>query len=105
MLSGNARFVPYGNSADLVLIPAQTDAGVTVFAVPIKSAEGTVNVERIKMASGAPACNIEMNEVVVPKTSVIGNVGGGDEVLEHMTLYVPSYPTLHGRHGDESEIR
>ncbi len=87
VLSGNARFVPYGNSADLALIPAETDAGVTVFAVPLKSAEGTINVERIKMASGAPASNIEMNEVVVPTASVLGEVGGGGDVLQHMTLY------------------
>ena len=58
-------------------MPAETDAGVTVFAVPVKSAEGTVNVNRVKMASGAPACDIEMNEVVVPSASVLGEAGGG----------------------------
>ena len=87
VLGGNCRFVPYGNSADIALIPAETHAGVTVFAVPIKSAEGTVNIERIKMASGAPACNIELNEVVVPAASVLGEVGDGRDVVDHMTLY------------------
>jgi alkylation response protein AidB-like acyl-CoA dehydrogenase len=87
VLSGNSRFVPYGNSADLVLMPVETDASTTVFALPIKSAEGTVNFERIKMASGAPACNLEMNEVVVPTASVLGEVRGGGDVLDHMTLY------------------
>ena len=87
VISGTSRFVPYGNSADLVLMPAETDAGVTVFAVPVKSAEGTVNVNRVKMASGAPACDIEMNEVVVPSASVLGEAGGGDDVVGHMMLY------------------
>ena len=87
VLSGTSRFVPYGNSADLVLMPAETDAGVTVFAVPVKSAEGTVNVNRVKMASGAPACDIELNEVVVPAATVLGEAGGGADVVDHMMLY------------------
>lgn len=87
VISGRSRFVPYGNSADLVLMPAETDAGMTVFAVPIKSAEGTVNVNQIKMASGTPSCDVEMNEVVVPTAAVIGEAGGGAEVVDHMMLY------------------
>ena len=87
VLSGTSRFVPYGNSADLVLMSAETDAGVTVFAVPIKSAEGTVNINRVKMAAGAPACDIEMNEVVVPNAAVLGEAGGGTDVVDHMMLY------------------
>ena len=87
VISGTSRFVPYGNSADLVLMPAETDAGVTVFAVPIKSAEGTVNVNRVKMASGAPACDIELNEVVVPTAAILGEAGGGSDVVDHMMLY------------------
>ena len=87
VISGTNRFVPYGNSADLVLMSAETDAGVTVFAVPIKSAEGTVNINRVKMAAGAPACDIEMNEVVVPNAAVLGEAGGGTDVVDHMMLY------------------
>ncbi len=87
VISGKSRFVPYGNSADLVLMPAETDAGVTVFAVPMKSAEGTVNVNRVKMASGAPACDIELNEVVVPAASVLGEASGGVDVVDYMMLY------------------
>ena len=87
VISGTSRFVPYGNSADLVLMSAETDAGVTVFAVPIKSAEGTVNINRVKMAAGAPACDIEMNEVVVPNAAVLGEAGGGDDVVDHMMLF------------------
>ncbi|MCY4474742.1 MAG: acyl-CoA/acyl-ACP dehydrogenase [Chloroflexi bacterium] len=87
VLSGTSRFVPYGNSADLVLMPAETEAGINVFAVPIKSAEGTVNINRVKMASGAPACDIEMNEVVVPNAAVLGEAGGGTDVVDHMMLY------------------
>ena len=86
VISGTSRFVPYGNSADLVLMPAETEAGVTVFAVPIKSAEGTVNIKRTKMASGAPACDIEINEVVVPSASVLGEAGSCD-VVDHMMLF------------------
>lgn len=87
VISGTSRFVPYGNSADLVLMPAEAEAGVTVFAVPVKSAEGTVNINRVKMASGAPTCDIEMNEVVVPTAAVVGESGGGADVVDHMMLY------------------
>ena len=87
VLSGTARFVPYGNSADLVFIPAETGASVSVFAVPIKSAEGTVNFERLKMASGAPAYDIEMDEVAVYSGSVLGEIGGADEVVKYMTTF------------------
>ncbi len=87
VISGTSRFVPYGNSADLMLMPAETDAGMTVFAVPMKSAEGTVNINRVKMALGAPACDIEMNEVVVPTATVVGEAGGGADVVDHMMLY------------------
>ena len=87
VLGGTARFVPYGNSADLVLMPAETDAGTTVFAIPIKNAEGSVNIDPIKMASGAPATDIELNEVVVPSASVLGVPGYGNEIVNHMMLY------------------
>ena len=87
VLGGTARFVPYGNSADLMMVPAETDAGVTMFAVPIKSAEGTVNIDRRKMASGAPACDIELNEVVVSSASTLGDVGGGSDVVNLMMMY------------------
>lgn len=87
VLSGTTRFVPYGNSADLALIPAETDAGTTIFALPIKTAEGTVNITPLKMASGAPATDIELNEVVVPSASIIGNPGEGQDVINHMILH------------------
>ena len=87
VISGTSRFVPYGNSADLVLMPVETEGGMTVFAVPVKSAEGTVNINRVKMASGAPACDIEMNEVVVPAASVLGEAGNGADVVDHVMLY------------------
>lgn len=87
VITGTSRFVPYGNSADLVLMPAETAAGATVFAVPVKSAEGTVNINRVKMASGAPACDIELNEVVVPTAAILGEAGGGTDVVDRMMLY------------------
>ena len=87
VLSGTARFVPFGNSADLVLMPVETDGSSTVFAVPIKTAEGSIDVKSLKMASGSPSCDIAMNEVVVPSASVIGEVGNGDKVVSHMMLY------------------
>ncbi len=87
VLSGKVRFVPYGNSAELALVPADTDAGVTMFAIPIKDAAGTINTKRLRMASGAPACDLDVNEVVVPSSSVIGEVGDGIAVAEHMMMF------------------
>ena len=87
VLSGTTRFVPYGNSADLVLVPAETNTGTTIFAIPIKNAQGTANQTPVKMASGAPATNIELNEVVVPSVGVLGNPDEGHVVINHMTLH------------------
>ena len=87
VLGGTTRFVPYGNSADLVLVPAETNAGTTVFAIPIKNAQGTVNQTSVKMASGAPATDIELNEVVVPSAGILGNPDEGQDVINHMTLH------------------
>ncbi len=87
VLSGTTRFVPYANSADIVLMSAETDVGTTIFAVPIKTAEGTVNIDHLKMASGTPACDIEMNEVVVPTTSFLGEPGNGNDIIDTMTRY------------------
>ena len=87
VLGGSTRFVPYGNSADLVLVPAETDTGATVFAIPIKNAEGTVNRTLVKMASGTPTIDIELNEVVVPSNGILGNPDEGHDVINHMVLY------------------
>ena len=87
VINGKKRFVGYGNSADLLLLPARTEAGVTVFAVPISEVRGTLERERVKMASGVPTLDIEFNEVELPSDSSIGEVVGGDVVLRSMMLH------------------
>ncbi len=87
VINGKKQFIGYGNSADLLLIPARTDAGMTVFAVSMSESRGTLERETVKMASGVPTLDIEFNEVELPADSAIGEVGGGDIVLKSMMLH------------------
>ncbi len=87
VLTGQIRYLAYANSAELVLLPVETSAGLTMFALPLALAEGTVGIENVKMASGSHFGNVELNEVLVPNSSVMGDAGNGDGVLATMMLY------------------
>ena len=80
VLEGNARFVPYANSADTLILSAKSKYGDMLFALDTKTAAGTLTLDRVKLASGVPTFNIELNEVVCPEDALFADLAEGLEV-------------------------
>jgi alkylation response protein AidB-like acyl-CoA dehydrogenase len=78
-LSGRKQFVVQGASADLIVVAARAEEGVTLFAVE-KEARG-LEVQGIRLADSSIGARLDFQEVEVDADAVIGEVGGGGEVL------------------------
>ena len=91
VLNGTKMFVPDGQVAHLLIVAARTPAhtseggspeeGITLFLVPAASDGVEVNPQ-LTVASDRQA-QISFNNVSVPTSSVLGEVGGGWPVLAH----------------------
>jgi alkylation response protein AidB-like acyl-CoA dehydrogenase len=85
LMNGRKAMVLNGQSADTLVVPArttggQTDtSGITLFAVP-GDATG-VSVRGYPTVDGLRAADIEFSGVVVPKSSVLGDIDNGFEIL------------------------
>jgi len=79
-LSGRKQFVVQGASADVTLVAAQTDEGLTLFAVE-KEAKG-LEVEGVRLADSSIGARLTFEDVIVDADAVIGEVGGGAELLD-----------------------
>lgn len=71
-LEGEKTCVPFGAQAQLLLIPAHTDAGVRMFLVDPRS--GGVTVERCASTSGEPQARVTLAEVRLPAEAPLGEV-------------------------------
>lgn len=80
--SGRRDFVPDGLGADLVLVPASTNVGTTVFLVDPKS--NGVTLIRQDTTTGIPEAQIVLDGAGV--VGVLGEVGGGDDIVDWITL-------------------
>ncbi len=78
-LSGRKQFVVHGASADVTLVAARTDDGLTLFAVE-KGAQG-LEVEGVRLADSSIGARMTFNEVDVDADAVVGEVGGGEAIL------------------------
>jgi alkylation response protein AidB-like acyl-CoA dehydrogenase len=78
-LSGRKQFVVQGASADVILVAATTDEGLTLFAVE-KGAKG-LEVEGVRLADSSIGARLAFDEVEVDADAVVGEVGGGGAVL------------------------
>jgi alkylation response protein AidB-like acyl-CoA dehydrogenase len=78
-LTGAKRFVVQGASADLFVVAARAEEGLTLFAVE-KGAAG-MDVEGVRLADASIGARIDFNGVEVDADAVIGEVGGGEAVL------------------------
>lgn len=85
-LEGALPFVPYANSADVILLPATTEDGIAIFALDAEPISGTVSKSQVKMASGVPTFNLELNEVVCPEAAQIIEPSDTDTVLERARM-------------------
>jgi acyl-CoA dehydrogenase len=78
LLTGVKTAVPAGALASLILVPAQTAAGVTVFAV--EPSDPGVTVRRQHLTGGAGAAEIDLAGVRVSGDRVLGAPGGAADV-------------------------
>jgi len=78
-LSGRKQFVVQGASADVTLVAARTDDGLTLFAVE-KDARG-LEVEGVRLADASIGARLTFGDVEVDADAVVGEVGGGEKVL------------------------
>lgn len=78
-LSGRKQFVVQGASADVILVAAQTEEGLTLFAVG-KGTKG-LDVEGVRLADASIGARMIFAEVEVDADAVVGEVGGGEAVL------------------------
>jgi len=94
-------FIPMaGSIADLVIVAARTgDAStrshdsLTLFLVPTTSPGfRCVRVLRKLALGGRDVCELELKDVVVPSSSVLGTVGGGFKYLMRNLARVRGYP-------------
>jgi alkylation response protein AidB-like acyl-CoA dehydrogenase len=81
-LTGRKQFVVQGASADLVVVAARAEEGVTLFAVE-KDARG-LEVEGARLVDSSVAARMDFRGVEVDADAVIGEVGGGEEVLRRV---------------------
>ena len=81
-LTGRKDFVVAGLDADVVLVPAATAAGTTVFLVDPKGPG--VTRTRQDTTTGIPEAQLVLDGA--PATGVLGAVGGGDAIVAWITL-------------------
>ena len=85
VLDGTKLFVPDAHVADLLLMAGRTstetdpERGITLFLVP-SGTPGLV-VTPLKTIAGDKQCQVDLNQVSVPATSVLGQVGEGWPIL------------------------
>jgi alkylation response protein AidB-like acyl-CoA dehydrogenase len=78
-LSGQKSFVEFAHVADALLTVARTEAGVTLFLVPVDRKE--VALSRQHEISGGQFYRVDLDGVEVPADAVLGPPGGGLEPL------------------------
>jgi alkylation response protein AidB-like acyl-CoA dehydrogenase len=81
-LSGRKQFVVQGASADLIVVAAEAEEGLTLFAVE-KDRPG-LDVEAIRLADSSIGARLDFRDVEVDADAVIGEVGQGAPLLERV---------------------
>lgn len=82
-LHGTSSVVPAGTIADVLLVPAETDAGPTVFLVT--PTDSGVGVRRQEIVGGDTEALLEFDQVPLAADRVLGGPGGGAQVVEWLT--------------------
>jgi alkylation response protein AidB-like acyl-CoA dehydrogenase len=81
-LTGRKQFVVQGASADVTIVAANSDEGLTLFAVE-KGAKG-LGVEGVRLADSSIAARMEFEGVEVDSDSVVGEIGQGWTILSRV---------------------
>ena len=79
-LSGRKTFVLHGASADMLVVAARSDAGLTLFAIPAET-EG-LRQDAVRLVDSSVASHVTFDGVELDGDAVIGEVGGGQAVLD-----------------------
>lgn len=82
VLNGVKIAVIHGQSADMLIVSARTDAGVSLFLVDT-SAPG-LTIEGSRGYDGVPVASIKLSDVVVGEDALIGEAGGGEAILDRV---------------------
>jgi alkylation response protein AidB-like acyl-CoA dehydrogenase len=81
-LSGTKAFVHHAHVADLLLVAARTEGGITLFAVPSDAAGLAIDPQRL--ADSSIASRLTFDGVEVDADAVIGEVDAGDGPLARL---------------------
>ena len=79
-LDGKKSFVLHGHVADMSIVAAKTDGGITLFAVS-KDAKG-VTADPRRLVDSSLASHVILDGVEVDADAVIGEVDAGGEILD-----------------------
>jgi alkylation response protein AidB-like acyl-CoA dehydrogenase len=78
VISGRKCFITQANVADVLTVFARSDEGITAFLVTRANGGWSVDkVERKMGLRGSPTCSVVLDDVRVPETAVVGEVGAG----------------------------
>lgn len=79
-IDGKKSFVVHGHVADMMLVAANSEDGITLFAVP-KGAAG-LSADPRRLVDSSLASHIKLDGVMVDADAVVGEVGQGQAVLD-----------------------
>lgn len=79
LLDGEKVWVLAGHAADVLIVSARTEAGLSLFAVP-RDAPG-LTVESLKTLDGQRAARVRLRSVSIPSEDLLGVDGGAEPAL------------------------
>jgi len=84
-LNGTLAMVPDGATANAILVPAQDADGKQSFYI-VDTATAGVNVTAVPSSRGPAEATLELSNVEVPASAVLGGAGNGTAVLEWLEM-------------------
>lgn len=81
-LTGHKQFVVQGASADMLIVAARTEEGLTLFAVETDA--GGLSMDAARLVDSSMAAHVKLDGVEVTADAVIGEVDGGEAVLKRL---------------------
>lgn len=82
-LSGTKRFVPWGHTADIILVAARSGDGISLVAVP-RDSDGLTVEPNVMLDLNSKVSTLHFDNVAVPAGNLIGSEGGAWPALDAM---------------------
>ncbi len=82
LLNGNKMWITNGPDADVLVVYAKADAGITAFIVE-KGTRGFSTAQKLDKLGmrGSDTCELVFKDCIVPKQQVLGTLGEGAKIL------------------------